>query len=35
LTVEDGLGRRQDDDQVISTNDAVATKDGRILWPSW
>jgi hypothetical protein len=35
LAVEGGLGRRQGDYQVISTNDAVVTKGGLILWPSW
>ena len=33
--VEGGLGRRQDDHPAISTNDAVVTKDGLTLWPSW
>jgi hypothetical protein len=35
VAVEGGLGRRQDDHQAISTNDAVVTKGGLILWPSW
>jgi hypothetical protein len=35
LAVEGGVGRRQGDYRVISTNDAVVTKGGLILWPSW
>jgi hypothetical protein len=35
LPVEGGRGRRQDDHPAISTNDAVGTKDGLTLWPSW